>query len=100
MYYIYKYIYKDSLTFRQKVPKKNCNTATRNGSYHTVHVDSIPDIADRISAFVDIFLNTLTRLVSNCNAVTRNARWYKTVCLTKHHIYFAGMPPSCCSDRV
>jgi hypothetical protein len=30
-------------------------------------IDGIPDI-------VDIFLNTLTRLISNCNAVTRNAK--------------------------
>ena len=31
-------------------------------------------VIDGVPGFVDIFLNTLTRLISNCNAVTRNAK--------------------------
>ena len=37
-------------------------------------IDGVPDIVDGVPGLVDIFLNTLTRLISNCNAVTRNAK--------------------------
>ena len=50
------------------------NAETRNANKDIDrHIDSLPEMVVSISVFGDFLLNELTRLDSNCNAVTRNA---------------------------